>query len=573
MLPVSVNLPPWRPNRRRAQIVIALFGAFVLLDLMLIAALAGILGALQPGEAGAAQLLTAPATVRRLELLSNLQIIAYLVTSLCFLFWIHRAYQNLEAVDARYLDYSPSWAVGAFFVPFLNLVRPYQIVSEIWLKSEPDQTRLESFATQPSFPLIKVWWLAFIAGNVLGRVADTAVGRNPDPDRLVMPIGLTIVALGLQIISAISGSLVIKSIEDRQTRRARLIRSDWMPPEEPRWNPAWFALSIGLGILIGGITLAQSPTADQPATSAAGRVAPTSAAASIDHKQRGVDLLDNGDYYAAIDEFNLAIAADAADAELFVWRGIAYRNTDNYPAARRDLDEAVRLDPQSVDAYIARGITLLWAGEYDQALADFDQAIKLDGRSAEAHNGRGWTLLAMDDYARAIAAFNQALQNDKAYADAYEGKGRVYYYQGNYEAAIDNLTRALALDDTLDTAYNYRGLTYLEQAKWTDAVADFSRAVKIDPTYVNAYYNRGYAYYQQKRYAEALTDYDRAIELAGDFAEAYYERGLVYADFNQPDKAIADLQQAIDLGLSAEDEASAQDMIELLRERLQKSTS
>ena len=39
------------------------------------------------------------------------------------------------ALGANNLKYTPKWAVGCFFVPFLNLVMPYQVVREIWKAS------------------------------------------------------------------------------------------------------------------------------------------------------------------------------------------------------------------------------------------------------------------------------------------------------------------------------------------------------------------------------------------------------------------------------------------------------
>jgi len=65
------------------------------------------------------------------------QMAVYFATVVAFLMWMHRAHRNLPALGAQNLKYSPGWAVGGWFVPFLNLVRPYQVMGEIWRESKP----------------------------------------------------------------------------------------------------------------------------------------------------------------------------------------------------------------------------------------------------------------------------------------------------------------------------------------------------------------------------------------------------------------------------------------------------
>ena len=51
--------------------------------------------------------------------------------------WTHRLYRNLEPLGFRELRFGSGWAVGGWFVPFLNLVRPKQIVNDIWRAGDP----------------------------------------------------------------------------------------------------------------------------------------------------------------------------------------------------------------------------------------------------------------------------------------------------------------------------------------------------------------------------------------------------------------------------------------------------
>ena len=53
-----------------------------------------------------------------------------LATMGIFIWWFQRTYGNLSVLGASDLRYTHGWSMGAWFVPFLNLVRPVQIANE-----------------------------------------------------------------------------------------------------------------------------------------------------------------------------------------------------------------------------------------------------------------------------------------------------------------------------------------------------------------------------------------------------------------------------------------------------------
>lgn len=587
MIP-PITLPPYRPNHRRAQLVITLFVTFILLDSILIAAMLLILNTLRLGDtASADQLLTLQATAQRLNLLGTIQIIAYIVTSLAFLFWIYRAYQNLTALNVRDQSYSPSWAAGGFFVPLLNLVRPYQIVSEIWAKSEPDLSRP---ATSTS-PLIKVWWATFIIGSVLSRVADTSARGNATPDQLIWPMWLTLISIGLQIIAAISGSLVIKSIDDRQEQRLRSLRSFELPTETPRWNPAWFTVSIGLGMLIAGITLVQTPvttaviaeatavtsptptpsapitaqvtpelTRGRPLTTRAPRPTATPHTAA-DHLARSRRFLAGGVYSMAATELSNAIQDDPNNAELYYLRGISNARLNSPEVALRDFDKALELDSEYAEAYYERGLIHLSMENYGLAGKDFEKAIHLKPKYVNAYVGSGWTHYLSKDYSAALTDLNYAIKLDTKAIEAYHVRGLVYLDTGKFDPAVADFTRAIELEPDSAVAYNRRGMAYHARGDLVEALADFNKAIELKSDLINAYFNRGLVRAAQGNYSDALKDYNRVIDRYGDYGPAYVERAAVYGRQQHFDLAIADLEKALKLNLNAADRRDAEKML------------
>lgn len=90
----------------------------------------------------------------------------FIATGVVFLVWLAKAYGS-DRVDATELRHSAGWAVGSWFVPFLNLVRPFQIVGDLrrGLRSGTPTTRPE-----PQPWLVPAWWTAFLGSNVVDSV-------------------------------------------------------------------------------------------------------------------------------------------------------------------------------------------------------------------------------------------------------------------------------------------------------------------------------------------------------------------------------------------------------------------
>lgn len=60
-------------------------------------------------------------------------LIAFLLSAIAFVAWFHQAYKNLSTYS--FVDHRPGWAIGAWFVPFLNLYRPFKIMGELFRRS------------------------------------------------------------------------------------------------------------------------------------------------------------------------------------------------------------------------------------------------------------------------------------------------------------------------------------------------------------------------------------------------------------------------------------------------------
>jgi uncharacterized protein DUF4328 len=94
-----------------------------------------------------------------------------------FLMWVHRVTANLVAWGAD-AD-SPSSAVASFFIPFVNLVKPYRILSDVWMASRSPDAEVG----RRTSPLLLTWWLVWtiarIGAHVVFRISRIESPRTP----------------------------------------------------------------------------------------------------------------------------------------------------------------------------------------------------------------------------------------------------------------------------------------------------------------------------------------------------------------------------------------------------------
>jgi hypothetical protein len=76
--------------------------------------------------------------------------------------WTRRLYGNLRALGAQDLRFGEGWALGGWFVPFLNLVRPKQIVDDVWRASDPMRRPEEAWDQRPLSNLLHWWWFIWV---------------------------------------------------------------------------------------------------------------------------------------------------------------------------------------------------------------------------------------------------------------------------------------------------------------------------------------------------------------------------------------------------------------------------
>ena len=147
--------------------------------------------------------------------IGKLQIVAIVLTAVVWLFWLYRAYSNLGLAGTKKSRFTPGWAVGYWFIPFVNLVRPYQIVVDLWQRSEVANAR-DSVMGLPRPTLVSWWWGVYLLSGFAGRLFAALVREARSLDELisVTDVGMVVDAIG--IVSALLAVMVVRGIDRRQ---------------------------------------------------------------------------------------------------------------------------------------------------------------------------------------------------------------------------------------------------------------------------------------------------------------------------------------------------------------------
>lgn len=158
--------------------------------------------------------------------IATIQSVIYLLTGIGFLMWFHRSHKNLPSLGAEELVYSPGWAVGGFFVPFLNLVRPYQVAKEVFKASHPSEWSLSSSSDwkQVQVPsTIKAWWTFLLLANISEYTGWRVMSFANTIDGLQSATVIMLVSDILSVCGAYFAIKLVKVVDENQsTRRAAL---------------------------------------------------------------------------------------------------------------------------------------------------------------------------------------------------------------------------------------------------------------------------------------------------------------------------------------------------------------
>jgi Domain of unknown function (DUF4328) len=163
-----------------------------------------------------------------------------LLTAAAFITWHYRLLRRLERSLSEPLPHSPGWAIGGWFVPLLNLVRPKQMVNDTWRATTPPDTAARRVPV--SFHLWwALWLLSSLATGIAGNLPSGSLGDIAERGRLA--------AAGdaISVAAAVFAVVVVVRLDRRRAHVPEPIPVEQMPgmmlfnppPGWPVQPPGW----------------------------------------------------------------------------------------------------------------------------------------------------------------------------------------------------------------------------------------------------------------------------------------------------------------------------------------------
>lgn len=174
----------------------------------------------------------------RASAIGAIQTAMLIAVAVFFIRWLRLAYRNADAVAPGVRRYGHGWAIGAWFVPFLNIWRPKQIVNDAWRAGDPSSAPYT--AQLPAW--LNLWWAAWLLTNVLGQVAGRLALRQDTNEELHTVDYWYIASDATDAVAAVLAILVVRRISARLEERGTSA-----PPPPPAWQPPVAAAAVGPG--------------------------------------------------------------------------------------------------------------------------------------------------------------------------------------------------------------------------------------------------------------------------------------------------------------------------------------
>jgi len=163
----------------------------------------------------------AEANDTREQIIGILYLIAYIISGITFIQWFRRAYFNLHQKISD-LTYSEGWAAGAWFVPIINLFRPYQIMNELYEKTRR-LFLVRGANTNLSTNSLGIWWALWIISAIVGQFVYRYSMKAEFVDELITA---TIASMISNVIGIVLALITVKVIRDYAKEESLLLTID-----------------------------------------------------------------------------------------------------------------------------------------------------------------------------------------------------------------------------------------------------------------------------------------------------------------------------------------------------------
>ncbi len=173
-----------RPNAGRARAAMTLLLAILLLNLLSLGSgmlQYQLLDGIADGEVFPEEVLER--NDLREQVIGIVFLVTYVICGVLFIRWFRRAYFNLHSLTTG-LREGEGWAAGAWFIPIVNLYKPFQLMKELFVRTIELLERSGTPHKRPDTSVLNIWWALWIASGLVGQTSFRMAMNADDLDAI-----------------------------------------------------------------------------------------------------------------------------------------------------------------------------------------------------------------------------------------------------------------------------------------------------------------------------------------------------------------------------------------------------
>jgi serine/threonine protein kinase len=143
-----------------------------------------------------------------------IQLLGLIATAAAWIVWQYRCHRNLDVFGGNSLRFTHAQVAWAWFIPFLNLVRPYQATREIFERTSPQQAEASN--------IVGAWWTMWIISNALDRIGMKLYKNIETPQQFMDASAVAAITCLVELsLVAVAVTLVTKITRAQDRRVAK----------------------------------------------------------------------------------------------------------------------------------------------------------------------------------------------------------------------------------------------------------------------------------------------------------------------------------------------------------------
>ncbi|MBX3384059.1 MAG: tetratricopeptide repeat protein [Phycisphaeraceae bacterium] len=227
---------------------------------------------------------------------------------------------------------------------------------------------------------------------------------------------------------------------------------------------------------------------------------------------RGQELSSQGQYEAALREFERAIESNPRLTVAYLGAGDIYRQRGDYDSAEKRYAKAAEIEPRNFDAQYLHGLTLQLLNRVSEAIRAYLRALSISPDDFNANLNLATAYLQVGEPGEALAYGRRAVQIDGRSAPARTNLGAIYAAMNRHEEAVVEYQQAAELAELSAPLLLNLADSLGKTGRFTEMVNTLQQLIRTEPTAV-AHERLGSGLFRLRQYPDALAAFRKSLEI------------------------------------------------------------